>query len=115
MARSAAARKVLRELDAELASASKRAGKSLVWTAADRELLTLIASNIDRRADLAALYAAAEDAKAKVKLSAELRLLEGALSRLLKMLQTDIPAPENQVTLKARHAAMKRWHPDATG
>ena len=31
---------MLRELDAELASAAGRAGTSLVWTAADRELLT---------------------------------------------------------------------------
>jgi hypothetical protein len=30
------ARKVLRESDSELASASNRAGKSLVWTATDR-------------------------------------------------------------------------------
>jgi hypothetical protein len=109
---SSEARKVLRELDAELASASKRAGKTLVWTAADRALLTLIASNIDRRVDLAALYSAAEDVKSRVKLSAELRLLEGSLARLLKMVRTDVPEPESQVTIQARRAAMRRWHPE---
>jgi hypothetical protein len=46
--RSAEARKVLQELDAELASASTYADKSLVWMAADREVLRLIAANIDR-------------------------------------------------------------------
>jgi hypothetical protein len=51
----------------------------------------------------------------RVKLSAELRLLEGSLARLLKQVKTDVPAPESQVTIQARRAAMKRWHPDATG
>jgi hypothetical protein len=60
MARTAAARKVLRELNAELASASERSGTSLVWTAADNELLTLIADTIDRHTDLAAHYATAD-------------------------------------------------------
>jgi hypothetical protein len=40
------AKKVLRELDEELAAASKATGKSLVWTASDRELLTLIADSM---------------------------------------------------------------------
>lgn len=105
---------MLRELDAELAAASYRSGRSLVWTAADREVLTLVGSTIDRRVDLVAAYTAAEDTKARVKLAAELRLTENALVRLLKSVQTDIPAPESQVTIKARRAAMKRWHPDAS-
>jgi hypothetical protein len=33
---------VLRELDAELASASEDTGETLVWTAADSELLTRV-------------------------------------------------------------------------
>ena len=70
-----------------------------------------MAGNIDRRTDLAALYAAAEQAKSK--LSAELRLLEGSLARLLKQVKTDVPAPESWATIQARRAA--RWHPDATG
>jgi hypothetical protein len=51
---------VLRELDDELASASRRAGKSLVWTATDREVLTLIDGTIDRKVHLTRDYAAAE-------------------------------------------------------
>ena len=80
-----------------------------MWTAADRELLTLIGDTIDRRVDLAAHYANADDVKSRVKLSAELRLTEGALSRLLKQVQTDVPAPESQTTIKARRAARARW------
>jgi hypothetical protein len=60
MARSVEARKVLRELDDELASASRRVGKSLVWTATDREVLTLIDGTIDRKVHLTRDYAAAE-------------------------------------------------------
>src|SRR5262245_43820461 len=111
------ARKMLQELDAELADSSARAGTTLVWTAADRELLNLIADTIDRHADLAAHYANADEVKVRVTLSAEMRLLEGSLSRLLKQVQTDIPAPESQTTIKARRAAMVRWARDkgATG
>jgi hypothetical protein len=100
---------VLQELDSELASASARTGRSLVWTAADREVLTLIASAIDRKVALGRDYAVAEDVKSRVKLSAELRLLEGHLSRLLRTVHTDVPQPESQTTLKARHAARVRW------
>jgi len=78
MARSVEARKVLRELDSELAAASERTGTNLVWTAADRELLSLIGDSIDRHADLAAHYANADEVKVRVKLSAEMRLLEGS-------------------------------------
>jgi hypothetical protein len=56
--------------------------------------------------DLAAHYAAAEDVKSRVMLAAELRLTESALARLLKQVATDIPAPESQVTIKARRAAI---------
>ena len=105
---------MLRELDVELASASERTGRSLVWTAADRELLALIADTIDRKTDLTALYHAAEDIPTQVKLSAEVQLLEGSLARLLKMVQTDIPQPETMTTIKARRAARARWDKHAT-
>jgi hypothetical protein len=103
--RSAEARKVLQELDTDLAASSARAGTSLVWTAADRAILDAIAANIDRRVDLARDYESSTEAKVRVKLSAELRLLEGALARLLRQVQTDVPAPESQTTIKARRAA----------
>lgn len=115
MARSAKARKVLRELDVELASAAEHTARSLVWTAQDRAVLELIADTVDRHVGLAAEYAVAEDTMRRVKLSAELRLLEGSLARLLRQVKTDVPGPESHVTIQARRAAMKRWHPNATG
>jgi len=62
---------VLQELDAELAYASKRARKSLVWTAADREILELIAATIDRKVELTVDYDAEVDISPRVKLSAD--------------------------------------------
>lgn len=103
---------MLRALDAELAASSKRTGTTLVWTAADRAVLDAIAANIDRCVDLTADYQASTQPEVRVKLSAELRLLEGALARLLKQIHTDIPAPESQTTIKARRAANARWHPN---
>jgi hypothetical protein len=56
--RSAAARKVLRELASELVASIERSGQTLSWTAAERAILDAVAVNIDRRVDLAADYAA---------------------------------------------------------
>jgi len=36
-------------------------------------------------------------------------LLEGSLARLLRLVKTDVPAPETQTTIKARHAVTQRW------
>jgi hypothetical protein len=110
MRRSAQARKVLRELNAELASASEHAGRSLVWTAQDRAVLECIADTVDRHVQLANAYAVAEDTLRKVRLSAELRLLEGSLARLIKQVKTDVPAPESQTTIRARANVMQRWN-----
>ena len=100
MRHSSDARHLLRELDAELLAVSNRTGRSLVWTPQDRAVFELIADTVDRRVDLAAEYAAAEDTTRRVKLSAELRLLEGSLARLLRMVSTDVPTPESQTTIK---------------
>jgi hypothetical protein len=109
MARSAAARKVLRELHQELESASKRANKKLEFSAAERAVLELISANLDRISDLKAAYAEAEEPKLRIKLSTEMRLLETNVARLLKQVKTDLPAPESTVTLAARRAANTRW------
>jgi hypothetical protein len=109
MARSAEARKVLRDLDKELESASRRARKKLEFSAAERAILDLISANFDRIADLRAAYAEASEVKVLVKLSTELRLLEQAAARLLKQIRTDLPAPESMTTRMARRAADARW------
>ncbi|MFE3280958.1 hypothetical protein [Nocardia sp. NPDC059239] len=112
MRHSAEARKMLRALDAELASASERRGEPLEWTERDRAVLELIAGNIDRKTDLSARYHDAEDTKTRVKLSAELRLLEAALARLLRQIETEPPVI-SQRSAKARAAAHARWNRSA--
>lgn len=110
MAGSAEARKVLRELDKELESAGLQSGQKLEWGAAERAILGLISANFDRISDLRAAYEdAADEVKVRIKLSTELRLLEQAVARLLKLVKTDLPAPESGTTRRARDAANSRW------
>jgi len=107
--RSAEARRVLADLDTELVASSARCGQTLVWTAADREVLRLIATNIDRKCALQRAYDKAKDVKTRVMLSAELRLLEQALARLLRSIDTSEPAAPSLTTIKARRAVRARW------
>jgi hypothetical protein len=50
---------------------------------------------------------------ARIALSAELRLLESTLARLLESVKTDIGASESLRTISARRAARARWDRDA--
>jgi hypothetical protein len=113
MAHCAEARRVRRELDEQLAAASAATGRDLVWTAQDRVLLSLIASAVDRKCDLQRDYAQAEQAKTRVKISAELRLVEAQLARLVKQVNTDVPGPMSLRSVKAQRAARARWNEDA--
>jgi len=112
MARSPEARKVLRELEKELESASRRARKKLEFSAAERAVLDLISANFERISDLRAAYAETSEVKVRVKLSTELRLLEQAVARLLKQVKTDLSAPDSPSTQRARRAADARWDRD---
>ena len=49
------------------------------------------------------------DAKVQCKLSAEVRLLEQSIARLLKLIKTDLPARDSNKTVQARRAANARW------
>jgi uncharacterized protein YqeY len=109
IARSAEARKVLRELNAELSSTAVRTGQQLLWSAAEAQILELIASTLDRKCDLTRDYEQANTPALRVKLSGELRLLENSLARLLKQVQTEVPAPMSSVSRKAQKAANTRW------
>jgi hypothetical protein len=111
------AQRLLDELDAELARSSECAGTTLTWTASEREHLAMIADTVDRRVHLQRRHDVCDptDAKNLVRLSTEIRLCDGLVSRLLKEVHTDTPQPESLRTIKARRAAMRRWHPDATG
>ena len=92
--RSAQARAVLDGLDAELAANAEQLGQQLEWSAAERAIRDLIADTVDRRTDLLRLYRATDDGALMVKLSAELRLLETSLARLLKQVKTELPAAD---------------------
>lgn len=101
---------MLPELNTDLYSASQRAGQPLESTATYAELLTLIADSTDRRVDLAAHYTAAEDVKSRVKLSAELRLWEGASCS--NKSRPTFPSPKATPQSRARRAARVRWDRD---
>lgn len=109
MAKSAEARKVLAALDAELAEASAQRGETLVWTASERAILGLIGAQIDRKVWLSRTFDRADDAKLKLRLSAELRLVESHLARLLLKITPDIPVKPSITTTKAQRAARVRW------
>jgi hypothetical protein len=112
MARSAAARKLLAALDAELAGASEQRGQNLVWTAAESAVLDDIGATVDRMVVLRRDWSRADDPKLRVKLSAELRLLETSKARLLKSVTPDLPTKESVRTVRARRAVNARWRRD---
>ena len=55
--KSAEAQRLLASLDAELADSSRRAGRDLVWSAAEEQVLSMIGEAIDRKVELSAEYA----------------------------------------------------------
>lgn len=105
------ARKVLDGLDADLARSATKLGRTLSWTAAEIEARNMIATTIDRRCDVAGAYAACDrdDAKNLVRLSAEWRMLDASVVRLLKIVETDVPQPMSQRSAKAQRAVRARW------
>lgn len=103
---------MLRELEKEKDSAAAQLGLTLDWSASDTAILGQISSILDRKAELLALYRAVPDSdvKVKVKLSAEVRLLEQAAARLVQQVKTELPAAVvSPTTRKARRAADARW------
>uniref|UniRef100_UPI00389A8E9D hypothetical protein n=1 Tax=Mycobacterium sp. HUMS_1102779 TaxID=3383487 RepID=UPI00389A8E9D len=102
---------LLRWLDEELAENSADRGlvDPLSWSAAERAVLEPIARNVDRQVDLWRRWCASDDDKVRVKLSAELRLLEASLPRLLRHVETDLPQPRSRASEKASRAARTRW------
>jgi hypothetical protein len=111
VAKSEEAQRVLSALDAELTAAAKQAGRDLVWSAAERETLDLIASQIDRKVELAQRYAEADQVRVKIALATEVRLTEVSVARLLKLITTEVPEepPLSATSMKARRAAQSRW------
>ncbi|TVS77004.1 hypothetical protein FPZ47_26600 [Mycobacterium helveticum] len=72
--------------------------------------MDLLAAEIDRTVDLAAMYeACGDDVKLRVKLSAELRLLRQSTARMIRDSKTELPERPTSTTRKARRAANARW------
>lgn len=113
MAHSREALKIRRELDKQLAETAAAAATTLDWSAQERAAIDLLLDAIDRKCDLQRDYASAVKSNERVKLSGEIRLLEAHANRLLKQINTDVPAPESLRTIKARRAAMVRWNKNA--
>ncbi|WP_336672007.1 hypothetical protein [Tsukamurella sp. USMM236] len=109
MRRSAEARKLAKALADELSAAGEAAGVSLEWGAAEATIIEQIQDETDRKCEILDLYHGCDDAGLKLKLSAEARLLEGSIARLLKQVRTELPPSESQKTVKARAAADARW------
>jgi hypothetical protein len=111
------AKRILRELDKELAAASERCGQQLVWSAQDSAVLAQLSSVLDRKAELVDLYDDAKSVKNKLLLSREIRLLEQSSARLVQLIKTDLAPAESMTTRKARRAAQARWDrsPGAAG
>ena len=110
-AKSEEAQGVLCALNAELAATAKEAGRELVWSAAEREVLDLITEQIDRKVELAQRYDEADQVRVKIALATEVRLTEVAIARLLKTISTEVPVdpPLSATSMKARRAAQSRW------
>lgn len=85
------------------------------WTAAERVVLDMIAAAVDRRVDLEARYAQADEDKLRIKLSGELRLIQGHIAQLLKQVKTDVPPAPSRKSQKASQAATARWRRDGSG
>ncbi len=107
------ARRTRRELDKRLAAVGAASGRDLYWTPQEVQILDLITDAIDKRADLQADYLAATDPKTRVMLSTEIRLLAGAIERLLRRINTELSAPMSRRSQKAQAAARVRWARDA--
>ncbi|WP_133692053.1 hypothetical protein [Mycobacterium sp. BK086] len=100
---------VLSGLDQELASNASRLGKPLRWSTAEVAVRELIAEAIDRKVDLRRRYETSSDDKTALKFSAELRLVDASIARLLKQVKTDMPPVQSRKSAKAAAAASVRW------
>lgn len=117
----AEALELLAALNAEAAENAEARGEQPLedgeddWSAAERMVLEMIACAVDRKVDLTTKYEATEDAKLRVKLSGELRLLQSHIAQLLKQVKTDLPPAPTQTSRKAQNAANARWDRERRG
>ncbi|MDX6307020.1 MAG: hypothetical protein QOI06_66 [Nocardioidaceae bacterium] len=113
-AKSPESRRVLRELEKQLAEAGAQQGLNLVWSAQESTILDQISSILDRKHDFLVAYEEADELKVQLKISTEVRLLEQAAARLVGQIKTDLPQVLSHRSAKAKKAAETRWN-RATG
>jgi DNA-binding transcriptional regulator LsrR (DeoR family) len=101
--------RIVAALNAEICASAKEAGHELVWSAAEADIIGMIAAAVDRRVELSAAYAACDNTNVKLKLATEIRLIESSVARLLRQVNTDVPAPQSVTSMKASRAARSRW------
>ncbi|MGB9302885.1 MAG: hypothetical protein WCB92_04145 [Mycobacterium sp.] len=89
-----AGRRFRESMDAELGRVGVVLGAPLQWNTAEHEVLATVASDMDRRGDLAAALAACEDlgSPRALKIATEIRLLGVGIARLVKGIQADSKA-----------------------
>lgn len=102
--------RIVAALNSELAASAKESGRDLVWSAAEADVIGMIAAAVDRRVELSSAYAVCDNVNVKLKLATELRLLEQSIGRLLRQVNTDVPAPQSVTSMKAQRAANSRWN-----
>jgi hypothetical protein len=106
----ASAEAFLAELDNELAENAAASGQELGWSASEKKVRELIGNGLTRMGDLQSAYdRAGDNPKLLVALSTELRLLEANVSRMLRQVSTEPPAPQSRVSHQNRRAANIRW------
>jgi hypothetical protein len=110
LVRSSESQALIAAFDAELAEAGKAAARDLVWSAAEADVIAMIAAQVDRRVELSAQYAACENTNTKLKIATELRLTEQSITRLFRQVSTEVPQPMSVTSLKAQRAANSRWN-----
>jgi hypothetical protein len=105
------ANKMRRDLEAMRAAVSQAVGREQAWDATESKVIDLIVSAIDRKCALQNDLDQAADAKARVKLAAEVRLTEAHIARLVKQVQPKMPkaAPSTVQGRRAQRAGNMRW------
>ena len=101
-------------MNAELARAGKAAGKRLEWDAVERETLSRAAAIADRAEQLQAAYedvlagggGGGGDVSLALKLAAELRLADRAVTELVARLNPGLQPKKSERHQRAAHA---RW------
>ena len=111
MARSAEARKLLAQFDEYLAAASRRHGRKVDFTPAEAQILGQICDQIDRKSALKRQLAKPAELtlREQLGLSAEIRLLEASIERMLRHVKVEMPVEPSSRSKKAQKAANTRW------